>query len=235
MRLDKYLCDCALGSRKEVKALLKSGLVCVGRKVVTDGSYSVNPASDEVMYAGKKLLWSEFVYLMMNKPAGVVSATEDRSYPVIVDIVDEKYSRFSLFPVGRLDIDTTGLVILTNDGKTAHRLTSPRHHAEKVYYAELDGKATKEDIALFREGITIDGGYKCRSAELRILCDKGNKIELTITEGKFHQVKRMFEAVGKKVLKLKRVSMANLSLDESLAPGAYRPLTREEIELLLSV
>ena len=236
MRIDKYLCDCGIGTRKEVKSILKSGSVCVNGKVCKDASMHINETEDTVTCAGKALTYQKYIYLMLNKPAGVVSATFDKHLPTVLDLIPDTYKHFDVFPVGRLDIDTTGLLILTNDGQLAHRMISPKHHVAKTYYADIDGKVDDTDTAAFADGVTLDDGYVCMPGELHILkSDAQSEIELTIYEGKFHQVKRMFEAVGKRVTSLKRLSMGGIVLDASLAEGQIRPLSEQEIELLQEI
>ena len=173
------------------------------------------------------------IYLMMNKPQGVLSATEDANDQTVVDLLEFEDARYEPFPVGRLDKDTEGFVLLTNNGKLAHELLSPKKHVPKTYYAKVEGTVTEEDVNTFKQGVTLDDGYVTKPAELKVLkSDQKSEIELTITEGKFHQVKRMFIAVGKKVIYLKRLSIGPLQLDKTLALGEYRELTETEIEQL---
>ena len=233
MRIDKYITACGAGSRKEVKAYIRDGRVKVNGRAAADAGMHIDEERDEVMLDSVRLSYKKYVYLMLNKPRGVISATFDNHQKTVLDLVPEDYSHYELFPVGRLDIDTTGLLFLTNDGALAHRLTSPRHHAEKVYCADVKGMVDDSDIKKFAEGITLDDGYVCRSAHLEVIKPAAvSKIMLTISEGKFHQVKRMFEAVGKKTLTLKRLSMGGIALDENLPEGEMRELTAAEIELL---
>lgn len=234
MRLDKFLCDMGIGTRKEVKQILKEGKVTVNGAVIKKADVHINENEDEIFCAGRKLEYKKYVYLMLNKPEGYISATEDRKLPVVCELVDEKYKIYDVFCVGRLDIDTTGLLILTNDGEFAHHLTSPKHHVPKKYYATVSGEVCFEDVKAMEEGITIDGGYKCLPAKLEVLSVKDGKSEiyLTISEGKFHQVKRMFEARDKKVLTLERVEMGAVKLDRSLKRGQMRELTDEEVKNL---
>ncbi|WP_349410832.1 pseudouridine synthase [Pseudalkalibacillus sp. SCS-8] len=221
------------GSRKDVKKLLKNGLVTVNGDRVKNGKTHVAPDGDVIMVAGEEVVYVEHIYLMLNKPDGVISATEDHLHDTVLDLLDEEHIHFEPFPVGRLDKDTEGLLLLTNDGQLAHELLSPKKHVPKTYYAKIDGKVTDEDRVYFKKGVTLDDGYVTKPAELTILKNgDGSEIELTITEGKFHQVKRMFEAVGKKVVYLKRISMGPLQLDPNLSPGEYRPLESNEIDLL---
>ena len=230
MRIDKMLANIGFGTRKEVKKLLKSGAVMVDGATVKDAKQHVDPEKQTVMVHGDEVEYREFIYLMMNKPAGILSATEDDRQETVLDIIEEEDKAFEPFPVGRLDKDTEGLLLLTNDGQLAHRLLSPKKHVPKTYFAEIEGIVTDTDIEAFREGVTLDDGYLTKPGELRILkSGPVSEIELTITEGKFHQVKRMFEAVDKKVVYLKRLSMADLQLDETLEPGEYRELTEDEL------
>jgi 16S rRNA pseudouridine516 synthase len=233
MRLDKLLANMGYGSRKEMKKLLKTGLVQVNGQVVKDGKAQVNPEKDQVTCQGEKVEYQEYMYLMMNKPDGVLSATEDLRDRTVVDLLHPEYQHFEVFPVGRLDKDTEGFLLLTNDGKLAHELLSPKKHVPKTYYADIEGVVTEEDQVAFKQGVTLDDGYTTLPAELNILeSATQSKIELTIVEGKFHQVKRMFIARGKKVSYLKRLSMGSLQLDPNLKLGEYRELTNEELDQL---
>ncbi|MFZ7944954.1 MULTISPECIES: pseudouridine synthase [Bacillaceae] len=233
MRIDKMLANLGYGSRKEVKQLLKSGAVKVDDVVVKDAKQHVDPANQTVTLNGEVIEYREFIYLMMNKPQGVLSATEDNSCETVIDLLEMEDQVYEPFPVGRLDKDTEGLLLITNDGQLAHRLLSPKKHVPKTYFAVIDREVTEADVAAFAKGVTLDDGYETKPGELKILKSGiRSDIELTITEGKFHQVKRMFEAVGKRVVYLQRISMGPLPLDETLELGEYRELTEEEIELL---
>lgn len=239
LRLDKLLSHSGFGTRSEIKLLVKRGAVQVNERTVKDSGLQVQPEIDRIAVDGELVLYREFVYLMLNKPQGVISATEDVRDRTVLDLLDKEYAHFELFPVGRLDKDTEGLLLLTNDGKLAHNLLSPRKHVPKTYYAEVEGLVNDEDREAFRQGVELDDGYRTMPAQLRILetVRQGDtlpmsRIELTIMEGKFHQVKRMFQAVGKRVVFLKRLSMGPLTLDDSLAPGSYRELSAEELQLL---
>ncbi|SFL27635.1 16S rRNA pseudouridine516 synthase [Paenibacillus sp. 1_12] len=241
MRLEKLLAHAGHGTRSEIKRMVKNGLIRVNDRPIKDGGIQVHPEQDRITVDGQAVRYREFIYLMLNKPQGVISATEDSRERTVLDLLDEAYAHYELFPVGRLDKDTEGLLLLTNDGKLAHNLLSPRKHVSKMYFAEVDGLVTDKDQEIFHKGVTLDDGYLTMPAELNILAagdpEQGlvAKIELTIQEGKFHQVKRMFEAVGKKVVFLKRISMGTLLLDEYLAPGAYRELTENELTQLQQV
>lgn len=233
MRLDKLLANMGYGSRKEMKKLLKSGAVVVNGKPVKEGKAKIDPFNEEVVVNGEKIEYREFVYILMNKPQGVISATEDRQHETVIDLLPVDYSVFEPFPVGRLDKDTEGLLLLTNDGQLAHQLLSPKKHVPKTYYAEIDSNVTDLDREAFKNGVTLDDGYQTKPAELTILrSGETSAIELTITEGKFHQVKRMFQSVGKEVTYLKRISMGSLALDPTLKLGEFRELTTEELDLL---
>lgn len=233
MRIDKFLSNMGYGSRKEVKILLKSKAVEVNGKEIRDPKVHINELSDEVTVGGERVEYAEFIYLLMNKPQGVISATEDKYDRTVIDLLEEEEQNFEPFPVGRLDKDTEGFLLLTNDGKLAHELLSPKKHVDKRYFAIIDGEVTEEDGAAFENGVVLDDGYKTKPAVLQILKSGAvSEIELTITEGKFHQVKRMFQSVGKEVTYLKRLSMGPLELDPALALGEYRHLAEEEIERL---
>ncbi|MBC2183636.1 rRNA pseudouridine synthase [Listeria sp. FSL L7-0233] len=230
MRLDKLLSHTGFGSRKEVKPLLKSGAVVVNGTIQKDSKTQVNPDKDQVTVHGTPVVYQEFVYFMLHKPQNVVSATEDNVSETVIDLLAQEDTLTDPFPVGRLDKDTEGLLIITNDGTLAHNLLSPKKHIDKTYYAKIDGDVTAEDVEAFVAGIELDDGYTCKPARLEIITP--NEIKVTIQEGKFHQVKRMFAARGKTVSYLKRISMGNLQLDESLALGEYRPLTEAELAIL---
>lgn len=233
MRLDKLLSNMGYGSRKETKILLKSKSVEVNGVVAKDVSMHVNPEKDEILVLGEKVVYTEFIYLMMNKPPGVISATEDKKDQTVIDLLEPSDQHFQPFPVGRLDKDTEGLLVITNDGHLTHQLLSPKKHVPKVYYAVIEGRVNEDDIEKFREGVTLDDGYFTKPGFLTIIrSGETSEIELMITEGKFHQVKRMFQAVGKTVTYLKRMKMGALSLDPTLKLGEYRPLSEEELILL---
>ena len=235
MRLDKCLADCGLGTRSEVKSLLKAKRITVNGKVVTNGKVQVNPETDEILFDGEKIQYEEFVYIMMNKPKGVVSATEDNLHKTVLDLINPLYFKKGVFPVGRLDIDTHGLLLLTNDGELAHRLLSPKKHVTKIYQARVEGVMTAEDAAAFEKGIVLSDGTECMPARLDILSTAQDEsiVQIHLKEGKFHQVKRMVKAFGKTVVDLQRLTMGPLKLDESLALGESRPLTEEELESLM--
>ena len=235
-RIDKILANLGYGSRKDIRKVCKDGLVKVDGKIIKDSSLHIDPENSEIIVGNEIINYREFVYIMMNKPQGVISATEDKRDETVVDLLDETYKHFEVFPVGRLDKDTEGLLLLTNDGQLAHRLLSPKKHVPKTYYAKVRGAVTAEDGEKFKEGVFIEKDYKTLPAELKILkSDEISEIELTIYEGKFHQVKRMFEAVDKTVIYLKRLSMGPLELDHNLELGEYRELTEEELNELLEI
>ena len=233
MRVDKLISNVGVASRAELKKYCKQGLISVNGKVINNPGVQVDSESDDIRFNGEKIVYREFVYIMLNKPDGYISATFDKYDPIVLDLIDQSYLVFEPFPVGRLDKDTEGLLVLTNDGQLAHRVLSPKKHVPKTYYAKIQGKVTEEDILAFEKGVILDDGYETMPSQLKILkSDDMSEIELTIHEGKFHQVKRMFESVGKKVVYLKRLSMGKLKLDESLGLGEYRELTEEEVKLI---
>lgn len=240
IRLDKFLSDSGLGTRSQVKLLLKKGLVTVNGEAAKKAEQKVNPEKDLISCKGSPLSCRKFCYYLLNKPAGYVSATEDNTAPTVLSLLKNAPGR-NLFPVGRLDKDTEGLLLITNDGPLAHRLLSPRHHVDKTYLVKAAGNVTPAGLARLEKGIDIGEKAPTLPAEARLLsCETENGqtvslVELTIREGKFHQVKRMFQAIGHPVLYLKRISMGNLSLDKALAPGQFRALSEEEIESLKSI
>ena len=232
IRLDKYLADMGIGTRTEVKKLIRQGKVKIGDAVVKVPEQKIDTATQKVFCEGQEVGYEEYEYYMLNKPAGYVSATTDAKDQTVLDLITDK-KRKDLFPVGRLDKDTEGLLLITNDGDLAHRLLAPKKHVDKLYYAQVEGVVTEEDVKAFAQGVNIGEGEVTRPAVLEILkSDAVSEIYLTIQEGKFHQVKRMFEAVGKKVVYLKRLSMGTLKLDENLKLGEYRALTEEELKHL---
>ena len=233
-RLDKVLSNLGYGSRKEIKQAIRKGLIEVNGELVKDNGMQVDPENDRIIVNGEEIFYRKYIYLMMNKPDGVVSATFDNRDETVIDLLEVEHQVFNPFPVGRLDKDTVGLLLLTNDGELNHRLISPKWKVDKIYYAKIDKKVTEADVKKFKNGITLDDGYLCKEAKLEILeaTDEGSEVMITIQEGKYHQVKRMFEAVGKNVIYLKRVEFGTLKLDEDLEEGEYRELTEEEINIL---
>ena len=236
MRLDKFLAECSGNTRSEVKKWLKAGGVTVNGAPVLKPETKIDPEKDVVALQGKQLFYSSFVGLMFHKPAGCVTATQDRCQKTVMDYIDHPRKK-DVFPVGRLDLDTEGLLLLINDGDLSHRMLSPRHHVPKTYEAQIAGEVTKEDVQAFEEGVDIGEKKKTLPAQLEILeVNAGetptSQIRLTICEGKFHQVKRMMEAVGKTVVYLKRLSMGGLVLPEDLPIGQWRMLTAEERKII---
>lgn len=230
LRLDKYLCEMNIGSRSQVKIYLKQGLVTVNGETAVKGELKIDEWKDRVTFQGKELQYKKYVYYMLNKPAGVVSATRDNTCGTVSELLkDTGYAE--LFPVGRLDKDTEGLLFMTNDGALAHKLLSPKKHVEKTYYVMLKKELGDAEKKALEEGVDIGEERNTLPAKVERLDEK--TIHLTITEGKFHQVKRMLQAVDNEVLYLKRISMGGVKLDETLAKGSYRELTAEEIKLLL--
>lgn len=244
MRLDRFLANSGVGTRKEVKEILKKRKIKVNGSIIIDGSIHIDENGDVVESNEKRILYKPFVYIMMNKPDGVISATEDKEHKTVTKLLEDKYRTYSLFPVGRLDIDTEGLLILTNDGILAHNLLSPVKHVEKKYYVELKKPVSSLEIEKLENGIELENGTITKSAKVEVVKNGDtvyreftrekfpNKVYITITEGKYHQIKRMFKAVNNKVLYLKRVKMGKLELDKTLKIGEYRELTEKEIEIL---
>lgn len=226
-RLDKLLAGTGKWSRREVKALVRQGLVRVDGRLAACAEDKLDPAATVVTVAGETISLCRFTYVMLHKPAGVLTATEDRKQPTVLDLLPPELRRIGLAPVGRLDKDTEGLLLLTNDGELAHRLLSPKYHVEKRYLARVDGELSAADAEAFARGMTLGDGLECLPAGLEVLPDR--VCIVTLREGKFHQVKRMLAARGAPVLYLKRLSMGPLTLDDSLAAGAYRLLRAEEI------
>ncbi|MGG1443921.1 pseudouridine synthase [Brevibacillus laterosporus] len=231
-RLDKILANTGKGTRKEVKQLIKQRIVTVDGIVATDPGMHVIPEQQHIEIDGVPLLFKRWVFVMLNKPAGVISATEDALHETVVDLLPDEW-RHKVHPVGRLDIDTEGLLLLTNDGQLSHSLLSPKKKVDKEYFARIEGHVTDEHIAAFKQGVTLDDGYETMPATLEILQSGDiSEIHVTIMEGKYHQVKRMFAAFDLKVVYLKRVRMGPLLLDESLELGEFRELTEEELNSL---
>lgn len=240
MRLDQFMVKSNICSRQEAKQFIRKGRVNVNGKVCKDSAIHIKEDSDEIFFDGKRILYEEFRYFMLNKPAGCVSARKDGLSDTVVDLLKDEVTH-DLFPVGRLDKDTEGLLLITNDGKLAHNLLSPRHHVDKCYYVEADKELSVDDMRKLEEGLDIGDDKITLPAEIKFLnslekdtfeVEKVFCYELTIHEGRFHQVKRMFEACGSKVLYLKRLSMGELMLDSDLHPGAYRRLTIDEVNKL---
>ena len=229
MRLDKILAHMGYGSRKEVKEYIRKGYVLVNGEVIVDDDFKVDEVNDEIVIANQTIEYEKDIYLMLNKPDGYISATYDPKDPIVLDLIDG-YEKRGLFPVGRLDKDTVGLLLITNDGNLAHKLLSPKSHVDKTYYLKYSGTFPKNGNSQFENGIVLDDGYKCMPAKF---IDLGNQeANIIIKEGKYHQVKRMMEAVGCSVTYLKRISFGPLSLDNTLKEGEYRHLSEEEIALL---
>jgi 16S rRNA pseudouridine516 synthase len=233
LRLDKYLANMGCGSRSEVKKLLRFGKVTVNDKTIKVDSFQVVESQDKITCEGEWIRYQEFIYLMLNKPAGVVSATDDNRERTVLDLIDTKFHSKGIFPVGRLDKDTEGLLILTNNGELGHKLLSPKKHIQKRYFAKVEGEIKPADFVAFQAGILLDDGYRTLPAELELLqAGEPSEVMVIIHEGKFHQIKRMFQALDKKVVYLKRVSMGNLTLDPTLSLGEYRELSEGEIKTL---
>lgn len=238
LRLDKYLCDMQIGSRAEVKGLIKKKHIKVNEETVTKPELKIDTDNDIIKFDDEVINYQEYEYFMLNKPQGVISAANDKSDKTVIDLIKDA-KRKDLFPVGRLDKDTEGLLLITNDGELSHNLLSPKKHVDKIYFAKVKGHITDEEVLKFKNGLVVDETFTAKPARLEVLefnaNDNTTDIQITIHEGKFHQVKRMFEAVGSKVLYLKRLSMGTLLLDRNLMPGEYRKLSQEEINALKGV
>jgi 16S rRNA pseudouridine516 synthase len=233
IRLDRFLTQAGVGTRSEVKKYLKNGMVQVNGETVKKPEQKIDSEKDQITYQGKLLQYESFVALMLHKPGGCITATSDRLQKTVLDYIDHPRKE-ELFPVGRLDIDTEGLVILMNDGDLAHRMLSPKYHVEKTYFVRVNGSLSEEDVTAFAEGMEIGEKKPTLPARLHILkSGEISEAEVTLREGKFHQIKRMFAARGGQVLYLKRISMAGIALDEALAPGMWRELTQDEKDKLL--
>lgn len=235
MRLDKLLSHAGYGSRRDVKELIKKKHVLVNDEIIKKVNVKVNPDKDIIFVGEQEVIYEEYVYLMLNKPDGYLSATVDKFDPVVIDLI-KGYEHINLFPVGRLDKDTEGLLLITNDGEANHKLTSPNYAIPKTYYAKVSGLVTEKDVEQFNKGVILDDGYQTKPGELKILnADQISEIELTITEGKFHQVKRMFQSVEKEVVYLKRIKMGEIKLDEDLKLGEFRKLNEVEMNYLTRI
>ena len=235
-RLDKLIASSGKWSRREVKELIRQGRVSVNGAAATSPEEKADPQSDCIQVNGQTLLYREYTWIMLNKPAGYLSARTDSRAPTVLDLLPRELQRQGLFPVGRLDKDTEGLLLLTNDGALAHNLLAPRRHVDKVYFVRVEGQLTREDEIAFAQGMVLGDGLVCQPARLDILCAGPiSQAHVTLREGKFHQVKRMLAACGKTVLYLERIEMGGLKLDSSLSRGDYRFLTQEEEEKLRSL
>lgn len=235
-RIDKLISNMGFGSRKQVKAYIKRGLVKVNGEIINDNSLKLDPYKDRIEFNNMEINYRRFIYLMMNKPKGLVSSTNDPSNKTVIDLLPDEYLVYKPFPAGRLDKDTEGLLLITNDGQLAHRLLSPKKGVDKVYYAEVAGYIDESYKERFWNGLVLDDGYQTLPAELEIVeSDVISKVYITMQEGKYHQVKRMFESISTRVVYLKRISMGPLKLDDKLEPGQFRELTEEEITLLKTI
>ncbi len=230
MRLDKFLCDMQLGTRSQVKELIKKGNIAVNGNIIKSADFKIDENNDNILYMGTRLSYQSFYYYMLYKPSGVVTATKDNHDKTVMDLLSDVSGK-DLFPVGRLDKDTEGLLLITNDGELSHRLLSPKRHVAKTYYVECRGQIIDEDIQKLEKGVDIGDDKPTLPAKVELLTqnDGSYTMKLTITEGRFHQVKRMVQAVGGEVTYLKRLSMGTLLLDENLQKGQYRSLTEQEI------
>ncbi|MBQ8784191.1 MAG: rRNA pseudouridine synthase [Clostridia bacterium] len=232
-RLDKIIANSGTLSRKEVHRLIKSGAISVNGITTKDRGFCIDPETAEIKINGQPVSLEKYVYIMLNKPEGVVSATKDPTEKTVVDLVPAEFKKKNLFPAGRLDRNTTGFVLITDNGDFAHKILSPKNHIEKTYEARLAEKIDAQSLQKVAQGITLGDGTECLPAKVKILEDGENPlIEIKICEGKYHQIKRMFAAVGNAVIELKRVKMGELPLDEALAPGECKILSKEEVEMI---
>ena len=232
MRLDRYLSDLGIASRKELKQIIRAGRVSVNGIVSNSPDMQINEKSDCILFDGTRLNWAEFRYFMMDKPKGILTAATDRKQRTVIDLLPDELQRIGLFPVGRLDKDTSGLLLLTNDGEFAHKVISPKYEIEKRYYAETDGTPDENDIKAFADGITLRDGLECLPAKLELLGE--NRCIVTVREGKYHQVRRMLAAVGKPVIELRRLSIGGLCLDKGLGEGGFSELSQEKIDQIFN-
>lgn len=228
VRLDKLLCDEGIASRKELKAIIKSGRVTVNDKAVCIPEAKIIPGSDIIRLDGKILRYSEYHYYMLDKPCGVLTATEDKNQKTVLDLLTPELKRMRLFPVGRLDKDTSGLLLITDDGEFAHRVISPKSNIEKLYYARVEGAPDEADVKAFEKGLTLADGTRCLPAKLEITGK--DECFVTVMEGKYHQVRRMLASRGKPVKELRRLRIGSLELDSALSPGGFRELAQSEID-----
>jgi len=232
MRIDKFICDAGLAGRREARQLIKAGRIAVNGVAVTDCDFKLTPDKDTVTLDGRETAYRRFHYYIMNKPAGILTATEDRKQPTVADLLPDQACRQGVFPVGRLDKDTTGLLIFTDDGDFAHRVISPKLEIKKVYCAEVGGSPTQEDVKAFSGGLTLGDGTKCLPAKLEIIGE--HSCLVTVMEGKYHQVKRMLASRGLPVTALKRLSIGGLELGENLGSGECRELSEDELCIVMN-
>lgn len=233
LRLDKFLSGQTGVSRADAKELVKKRLVTVNGETAKLYDMKIDPAADRVCCEGRDVAYRKHIYIMLNKPAGVICATRDRLSETVLELIPPEMKRRDLFPAGRLDKDTVGFVLITDDGELAHALLSPKRHVDKRYFAVLESPAREEDIRLFASGMTLNGGEKCLPAKLE-LTEKPNEVYITLREGKYHQIKRMAEAAGNRIVYLRRVSIGGLELDKSLKEGECREISPDELKLLKS-
>lgn len=231
MRLDRFLSDMGVCSRTQTKKAVRDGGVAVNGIAVKKSDVQIDPEKDTVIYMGERIAYQQYTYVMLNKPKGYISATDDKSKKTVLDLLSPRLCARELFPCGRLDIDTTGLLILTNDGKLAHALLSPKHHADKVYRFVTDKRLPDDAPAKVRQGLVLDDGYECLSAVLE-LDAVGCGGRITLHEGKYHQIKRMAHTLGSEIVELERIEFAGVGLDPSLRSGEYRELTESELAML---
>ena len=231
MRIDKFLSNMGIASRAESSKAARGGLILVNGAVVKKADIHIDPEKDEIIFCGRKIEYRKYTYILMNKPDGVVSATEDGKDKTVIDLLPEELQKLNLFPCGRLDKHTLGLVMLTDDGDLAHRLLSPKHHVKKKYFFESKFPLTNNEVEYLEAGATLEDGYITKPSKIELLAD-GKSGYITLVEGKYHQIKRMLESVNNKITYLERVTFGPLSLDKNLGRGEWRMLTKDEIDEL---
>jgi len=232
LRLDKIISSQTSLSRKEASDLIKKGCLILNGEAVLSGSVKADPEKDIIVFRGERLFYNEHTYIMMNKPKGVISASTDKNAKTVLDLVPEEMRRDGLFPAGRLDKDTTGFILLTDDGDFAHKILSPKNHVYKTYVAGLEKEISAQDISVLEKGIELSDGTVFQKCSIKLLENNAKRIEIKIREGKYHQIKRMLKFVGNEVVSLERIKMGNLLLDKTLLPGSCRLLTKDEIKLI---
>ena len=234
MRIDKFLSECGRLTRSEAAKAARRGEIAVNGKIITKSDVHIDPERDELTLRGERIVYRRFVYIMLNKPSGYVSATEAPGDRCVTELLGDEYSKLGLFPCGRLDRDTVGLMLLTNDGELAHLLLSPKRHVDKIYRFGCADPLTEADVSRLEDGIELADGYKTKKSRLKVGDDRQSG-EITLTEGKYHQIKRMFGALGNKITSLERISFGSLTLDRALGRGEYRELTESEVSKLRSL
>lgn len=226
-RIDKIISSQGYGSRKEISKMAKNGRIYVNGIVCKSADMKIDPLNDKILFCGEEVKYSKFVYILLNKKAGYITATEDKKQDTVLKLLPERYQKMDIFPAGRLDKDTEGLLLLTNDGEFSHSIMSPKNHVEKTYYAKIEGTLIEDSVKLVEEGLELGDGLQCMPAKLKIIND--TEIELTIKEGKYHQVKRMVACLGAKVVYLKRIAIGNLRISDDMELGDFKLLSEVDI------